>query len=190
MAGVIIAMRGIVGSGKSTLARRIGQEVGAPVISPDCIGHDLFGEGYFADGGSFSDRRAIAHAEAVKVVMGERLAIFDRTHLKCQEIDETIGLASFVIWADVTCSDPAIWRARLAARPEGLEFWLGVHRRMLESGLAPLPAGALVVHYDTAPQTARRFTNNAAFSMGRLNPHIANSGPDIAIAQMHGIMEV
>jgi aminoglycoside phosphotransferase family enzyme/predicted kinase len=123
----VVAVGGMVGSGKSTLAAALGQELAAPVVSSDRTRKAAAGLGPTerGDAGLYTpeavDRNYAAMlARAGQVLDSGRGVILDATFLERRRREAAAALArgarARFTFLETRCVDPAVLRARLAAR--------------------------------------------------------------------------
>lgn len=140
-AGVLVVMSGLPGSGKSTIARELAARLPAALVSVDPIDAALRRAGITPD--QPTGLAAYLAAEAVADdVLGSGLSVVadavnavEPARTQWRELAARRGVAMAVV--EVGCSDPALHRARLAARSRGLTglpepTWAAVQARRAE----------------------------------------------------------
>lgn len=143
---VLYAPKGLPGCGKSTLAREAATQTGAVIVSPDEIGANLrrrFPQVFPANlidwrGKHFRAIHRIAWRKARRLLQGGDHVVYDATNLtdharqRLESLAQTTGAT--LVWREVKPPDEAEWKRRLAARPEGLEYWWAVVEKMRATG--------------------------------------------------------
>jgi len=141
---VLVAMAGLPGAGKSALARAIGHETGAVVLAVDAIEAAMWRAGLGgADHGLPTGLAAYAVAQSLAAdllvaghsVVADAVNAVEPARAGWSQVATGNGVP--IRWLEVRCSDPAVHRARLAARGTRYEgftepTWEQVQTRRIE----------------------------------------------------------
>jgi predicted kinase len=116
----LVVMAGLPGTGKSTIAEVIGNRVGLPVVSVDPIESAILSAGIDSDQPTGLAAYLVAETIAEAVLTGGAGVIVDAVNAVEPARDQWVRLAARqnvpAKFVEVVCSDPELYRTRLASR--------------------------------------------------------------------------